>query len=117
MYTIPIKEINLKKFVDFSSVFSTPKEGSQVDLGQKYADNILELLNQRKMLPISMNKFIQLVHCAIQNKEVNINFLFLKKIVMSYFENKRNIELKIKSMSLMVNFKEEIEDVKSKHDN
>lgn len=116
MYTIPIKEVNLKKFVDFSSVFSKPKEGSQVDLGQKYADNILELLNQRKMLPISANKFIQLVHCAIQDKGININFLFLKKIIISYFKNRRNVELKTEGMNLTVNLKEEIEDV-TEHDN
>jgi len=107
MYTIPIKEINLTKFVNFSSVFSKPKEGSQVDLGQKYADNILKLLHQRNLLPISINKFVQLVQCAIQDRGVNVNFLFLKKIITSYFESKEGVELKNKSISLMINFKEE----------
>lgn len=107
MYTIPIKEINLSKFVNFSSVFSKPKEGSQVDLGQKYADSILKLLHQRDLLPISINKFTQLVQHAIQDRGISVNFLFLKKIITSYFESKKDVLLKSKSISLIINFKEE----------
>ena len=108
-YTIPIKELDLKKFVDFSSVFSKPKEGSQVDLGQKYSDNILSHLHQRNMLPIQFSKFIQLIQFAIQDIGVDINFLFLKKIVSSYYENSQTVVLEVKNMNLIIDVKKEKE--------
>ena len=106
-YVIPIKEIDLKKFVNFSSVFSKPKEGSQVDLGQKYSDNILNILYQKNMLPIPFNKFVQLIQLAIQDTGVDINFLFLKKIVLSYYENSQIVILEVKNMNLVIDFKKE----------
>ena len=111
-YIIPIKEVDLKKFLNFSSVFSKPKEGSQVDLGQKYSDNILGLLYQKGLLPITLNKFAQLVQCAIQDNGVDINFLFLKKIIVSYFESNQSISLKTKNVNLMIDFIKVEEDKK-----
>ncbi len=103
-YVIPIKEIDLKKYMNFSSVFSKPKEGSQVDLGQKYSDNILGLLYQKRLLPITLSKFTQLVQCAIQDTGIDINFLFLKKIIVSYFESNQNVSLRTKNTNLMIDF-------------
>ena len=107
MYTIPIKDIDIKKYVDFSSVFSKAKEGSQVDLGQKYANKILDLLNQKGLLPINLNTVVQLTHCAIQEGGVDINFLFLKNIIVSYFKNKQDVLVETKGVNLIINFRGE----------
>jgi len=104
-FVIPIKELDLKKFVNFSSVFSKAKKGSQVDLGQQYANNILGLLYQRELLPITLNKFVQLTHCAIQDGGVDINFLFLKKVIASYFENNQSVVLSTKGSNTIIELK------------
>ena len=102
-YVIPIKDIDIKEFINFSSVFSKPKKDSQVDLGQKYSDNILALLYQRELLPMGLNKFVQLIQCAIQdNRKIDINFLFLKKIILSYFEDNQKVFITTKSSNLII---------------
>ena len=104
---ISIKELDLKQYVDYDQTFSVAKEGSQVDLSQRYGDHLLELLRQDNKLPMHMTHFIELVSVALQSNGVRMSLNFLKKILYFRYTNNQDIEICTLNSLTVIRFKEE----------
>lgn len=101
-YVIPIKDVDFRKYIDFSSVFSKAKEGSQVKISQQYADVVLNTLEQQhcELLPMRVSKFIELVfHAILEYNKIEMNITFLKRIIISYYENNDEVDMGDRSAS------------------
>ena len=104
MFIIPIKDLDLKAFIDYSSVFSKAKDGSQVKISQQYTDILFDTLLKQQRLPIKLNVFVQLIEVILQDKSITVNFLFLKKVIISYLKTKNNVSIDLVGGTSIVSF-------------
>lgn len=92
-YTFHVKEVDLKKFVNFDRVLHKPTEGSKVSALHVVLSQILEQLDERGMLPISVIQFSDLARQGCYEWGVELNKRFIRTAIASYIKGRDEYQL------------------------
>ena len=87
-YTFHIKDVDLKKFVNFERVLHTPVEGSKVFILHEVFNQILQQLDARDLFPISVIRFSELAAFGCQEWGVELNKRFIREVVTTFIKSK-----------------------------
>jgi hypothetical protein len=96
-FTFSIRDIDLKKFVDFESVFRNSKPGSKVHFIKEVSENLIDQLKTKGRLPFPILDFTDLVEQVCKDNQVEIGKRFIREVVKSHVKSRNDVVLRYRS--------------------
>lgn len=86
-FTLNLKEIDLRQYVDFQRVLYNPTPGGKLDILYQITDKVLEQAESKQLIPMRFLSFIELIWYACQENKIPLNKRFIRQALGVYMKS------------------------------
>ncbi len=85
-FTFSIHEVDLKKYINYDSIFDSSLPGSRTYYIRQLTKEVMKKLEERKMLPFPFLDFVELIFQACDDSNVIVGKRYVREVTYSYLK-------------------------------
>jgi|WetSurSiteA1Bulk_404760.scaffolds.fasta_scaffold104669_2 hypothetical protein len=86
-FTLSLREVDLRQYVDFNRVLYNPTPGGKLDILYQIANKVLEQAVSKDLIPMRFLSFVELIWFACQENKIVLNKRFIRQALGVYMKS------------------------------